>query len=45
MLIECIQEFGNFKPGDTAEIPKDAVFDKFYFKAIRKAKPETTESE
>lgn len=33
MVIVCIREFGNFKPGDTAEVPKGAVFDEFHFKA------------
>lgn len=32
MLLECIEPFGNFVPGDTVEVPEGAVFDTFYFK-------------
>jgi hypothetical protein len=32
MKLVCVREFGNFKPGDIVEVPKNALFDSTYFR-------------
>ena len=31
MFLTCLRPFGNFTPGDTVEVPDNAVFDTAYF--------------
>jgi hypothetical protein len=32
MLLECVNAFGNFAPGDEVEVPDDALFDTAFFR-------------
>jgi len=31
MQIKCVRPFGNFKPGDSVEVPDGAAFDTYHF--------------
>lgn len=39
MLLVNHQPFGNFKPGDTVEVPDGAAFDHAYFELAEEVKP------
>ena len=34
MIIRCVRQFGNFRPGDDLEVPDEAVFDEYYFERV-----------
>jgi hypothetical protein len=38
VLLKCVNQFGNFMPGDEVEVPDGNVFDTAYFREIEKPK-------
>lgn len=44
MQLKCVRPFGNFKPGDSVEVPDGAVFDTFYFETEPESAPPASEA-